>query len=207
MLQRTKEVAVNEHQAPTRQRIFEAAVAEFAEHGNAGARVDRIADTAHANKEAIYRYFGTKEELLRRVLDVYLDQRGEQLLPQSQNLDAYTAALFRYHQANPEFLRLTLWEALELGGLPDGASASHRQRHYQEKAGSVLAQQKDGKIDPGLDPRHLVVALIGLAAAWSMLPQMVRLVFGEEPGPDTIAEHEEFIAECARRIIAPPPAE
>ena len=56
----------------TRQRIFEAAVEEFATHGNAGARVDRIADKAQANKEAIYRYFGTKEELLRRVLDRYV---------------------------------------------------------------------------------------------------------------------------------------
>ena len=41
-----------------------------------------------ANKESIYRYFGTKDELLRRVLDRFLDERGEQLLPQSQDIDA-----------------------------------------------------------------------------------------------------------------------
>jgi AcrR family transcriptional regulator len=49
----------------TKRRIFEAAVEEFAEYGSAGARVDRIAAKARANKESIYRYFGTKEELLR----------------------------------------------------------------------------------------------------------------------------------------------
>jgi AcrR family transcriptional regulator len=201
----------------TRQRIFEAAVEEFAAYGNAGARVDRIADKAQANKEAIYRYFGTKEELLRRVLDLYLDERGEQLLPQSQDLDAYAAGLFTYHLDNPEFLRLTMWEALEMGGLgpgspdqgspdqgsPDQGSAAHRRAHYQEKVASVRAQQEDGKIDPGLDPRHLIVAILGLANVWHMMPQMVRLVFGAEPDEETIARQEEFVAECVRRIIAP----
>jgi AcrR family transcriptional regulator len=191
----------------TRQRIFEAAVEEFAAHGNAGARVDRIADRAQANKEAIYRYFGTKEELLRRVLDRYLDERGEQLLPRSQDLDTYAAGLFAYHLANPEFLRLTMWEALEMAGLgagsPDQGSAAHRRAHYQEKVASVGAQQQDGKIDPELDPRHLIVAILGLANVWQMMPQMVRLVFGAEPDEETIARQEQFVAECVRRIIAP----
>jgi AcrR family transcriptional regulator len=188
----------------TRERIFEAAVEEFAEHGNAGARVDRIAEKARANKESIYRYFGTKDELLRRVLDRYLDERGEQLLPKSQDLDSYAAGMFRYFLANPEFLRLTLWEALELGGEPDRGSMEHRRRHYQEKVGSIAEQQKEGKVDPDLDPRHLVVALCGIANVWLMMPQVVRLIFGEEPDEATIERHEEFIADIVRRIIAPP---
>lgn len=190
-------------QPPARERIFEAAVGEFAEHGNAGARIDRIAEKARANKESIYRYFGTKEELLRRVLDVYLDERGEQLLPRSQDLDAYAAGLFRFHLAEPEFLRLTLWEALELGGRPDSGSTAHRRAHYQQKVGSVRAQQNDGKIDPALDPRHLIVAILGLANVWQMVPQVVRLVFGAEPDEATAERHAEFVAECVRRIIAP----
>ena len=38
----------------TKRRIFEAATAEFADHGIAGARVDRIAARAGANKQLIY---------------------------------------------------------------------------------------------------------------------------------------------------------
>ena len=120
----------------TRQRIFEAAIEEFAAHGNAGARVDRIAEKARANKESIYRYFGTKDELLRRVLDRFADDRGEQLLPQSQEMDAYAAGLFRYFIAHPEFLRLSLWEGLELGAQPDQPAMEHRHRHYSEKLAS-----------------------------------------------------------------------
>ena len=133
----------------TRQRIFEAAIEEFAAHGNAGARVDRIAEKARANKESIYRYFGTKDELLHRVLDRFLDERGEQLLPQSQDMDAYAAGLFRYFAAHPEFLRLSLWEGLELGAGPDASAMDHRRRHYQEKLSSIAEQQEAGTIDPG----------------------------------------------------------
>jgi AcrR family transcriptional regulator len=187
----------------TRQRIFEAAIEEFAEHGNAGARVDRIAGKARANKESIYRYFGTKDELLRRVLDRFLDERGEQLLPRSQDVDAYAAGLFRYFAAHPEFLRLSLWEGLELGAHPDGCAMDHRRRHYQEKLGSIAEQQQAGKIDPDLDPRHLLVALLGIANYWLVMPQLVQAIFGAEPGAATLDRHEEFVAECVRRIVAP----
>src|SRR5262249_57954896 len=51
----------------TRARILDAAEAEFATYGIAGARVDRIAETAPANKALIYKYFGTKDELFDAV--------------------------------------------------------------------------------------------------------------------------------------------
>ena len=36
---------------------------EFSAYGIAGARVDRIASAAKANKQAIYAYFGSKDAL------------------------------------------------------------------------------------------------------------------------------------------------
>ena len=188
----------------TRQRIFDAAVEEFAAHGNAGARVDRIAEKARANKESIYRYFGTKDELLRRVLDRFLDERGEQLLPQSRDLDAYAAGLFGYFAAHPEFLRLSLWEGLEFGAAPDGSTVEHRRRHYQDKLAAITEQQRAGTIDPDLDPRHLLVVVLGVANYWHVLPQVVRIIFGEEPDRATLERHERFVAEAVRRIVATP---
>ena len=44
----------------TRRKILDAAVDEFAARGYAGARVDRIAATAHVNKRMIYHHFGNK---------------------------------------------------------------------------------------------------------------------------------------------------
>jgi len=54
--------------AATRARLLDAAYREFSDQGLAGARVDRIAAAARANKQAIYAYFGSKEDLFDAVL-------------------------------------------------------------------------------------------------------------------------------------------
>ncbi|MET7322823.1 TetR family transcriptional regulator, partial [Streptomyces sp. NPDC005549] len=51
----------------TRERILTAAMAEFARHGIAGARVDRIAKLARTSKERVYAYFRGKEALYAAV--------------------------------------------------------------------------------------------------------------------------------------------
>jgi hypothetical protein len=80
----------------------------------------------------------------------------------------------------------------------------HRRHHYREKLSSIAEQQEAGTIDPELDPRHLLITLLGIANYWHVLPQLVRVIFGTEPDAATIARHEEFVAECVRRIVAPP---
>ena len=53
----------------TREAILAAATHEFAQHGLAGARVDRIAERAGINKRMLYYYFGQKESLFLAVLE------------------------------------------------------------------------------------------------------------------------------------------
>ena len=65
--------AVHERRRPTpgpdsHERIFTAALAEFAARGVAGARVDRIAASAGLNKAMLYYHFGSKEHLYRAVI-------------------------------------------------------------------------------------------------------------------------------------------
>lgn len=191
----------------TRRRIFDAAVAEFAAHGAAGARVDRIAATAHANKESIYRYYGTKDELLRRVLDQYLAEKNARVDPATTSVDDYTAELFRSYIDEPDFLRLLMWEALERGGEPDGEVTEERRRHFRQKLDSIVEQQRAGTIDPDLDPRHLLTVLLGMANYWRVMPQMVRAIFDGEPDEEVLARHQAFIAACVRRVIAGPVAD
>jgi hypothetical protein len=56
----------------TRARLLEAATEEFARHGIAGARVDRIAAAARANKNLIYVYYTNKETLFRAVFEAHV---------------------------------------------------------------------------------------------------------------------------------------
>ena len=61
----------------TRRRILAAATAEFAEHGLAGARVDRIAAAAACSKERLYAHYGDKESLFTAVLNASFAHLGQ----------------------------------------------------------------------------------------------------------------------------------
>ena len=60
-------------------RILAAAVEEFAEHGFAGARVERISSQAGTVDRMLYYYYGNKERLYQAVLEqIYADMIGAQ---------------------------------------------------------------------------------------------------------------------------------
>src|SRR5512132_2561490 len=73
--QRRKVANVGQGSA-ARDAILQAAQREFAAKGLGGARVDEIAQRAGANKQLIYYYFGSKDDLYRAALEaVYAEIR------------------------------------------------------------------------------------------------------------------------------------
>lgn len=97
----------------TKEKILAAATDEFVQHGLNGARVDRIAANAGANKSLIYTYFGNKEELYTHVLEeTYRHiRKGEHELnlDQRQPEEAMRVLVCFTHDhfcANPEFIRM-----------------------------------------------------------------------------------------------------
>jgi AcrR family transcriptional regulator len=187
----------------TKGRIMAAALEEFATHGVAGARVDRIARNAKANKESIYRYYGLKGELLEQVLGEYLRHNGESVTPEANALDEYVSNLFRHYRHDPRYLRLCLWEGMECVSVPGSPALEERRSHFDSKLAVVRESQEAGSVDPDLDPRHLMIVLLGMVNYWFAVPQIVELLFGKEPDEEILAEHEKFLAEVCRRIIAP----
>src|SRR5947199_10639785 len=59
-----------ERSADTRGRILDAALSEFALHGLAGARTERIASASGVNKALLYYYFDSKEKLYLAALEM-----------------------------------------------------------------------------------------------------------------------------------------
>src|SRR3954462_14991298 len=98
--------------AATRARILEAAAAEFANFGIAGARVDRIADTAGANKAMLYRYFGSKDDLFEAVFTAHVLAFVDAVRFDATDLPAYAGRLFDSYVDHPRTLRLTHWYQL-----------------------------------------------------------------------------------------------
>lgn len=64
----------------TRQRILDAAICEFSEHGLAGARTSAIAAAAHVNKALLYYYFQDKEALYAAALEAVAGKVAESAL-------------------------------------------------------------------------------------------------------------------------------
>lgn len=188
----------------TRQRVLAAAECEFSRYGPAGARVDRIAAAAGANKQAIYHHFGTKDVLLATVLRQRLDALADDISMAPEHLEEYVGRLFDFHATHPELVRLILWEGLSITGGPVVAEEARR-AHYADKIEAVKRAQDAGTVDSALDPRHVVLAILSLIN-WSLAAsQVTRMLYlpDEDPtSPDNLAARRVFVVEAVRRICA-----
>src|SRR5450631_3982711 len=118
----------------SRAAILKAAVAEFSEHGIAGARTDAIARAAHVNKALLYYYFTDKDALFEAVLDhVFSGLRDrvmpvlESDLPPRQKMLEYLGAYFDYIAENPRFPRV-----VQSQWMRSGAGTSRMRRVAKE---------------------------------------------------------------------------
>ena len=184
----------------TRARIFEAAVAEFARHGIAGARIDRIATEAKANKQLIYAYFGNKAELFTQVLGKVMLDLAIAVPVDPDDIENWIDRLMDYHEAHPEVLRLLFWEGLEYGSGTELPDEAERQEHYRRKVAALRDGQARGVVTDAIAPRDLLFLLIAVANWAAVVPQMKRILLGGEP-----ADRERLrasVREAARRLTA-----
>src|SRR5438270_4387530 len=98
----------------TKRRLFQAATDEFTTHGIAGARIDRIAQAAGANKQLIYAYFGSKQELFEAVVSEHVTRFLAEVPLDATRLPEFGVAAYDFFLAHPEIVRLGSWHALEL---------------------------------------------------------------------------------------------
>jgi AcrR family transcriptional regulator len=184
--------------APTRARLIAAAIAEFADHGLAGARVDRIAAAAAANKRAIYDYFGNKERLFDAALISAISDLTEAVPLRPDDLPGYAAELFDYLLAHPGAVRMIAWRRLERPQAGPGLSGS-----YVEHMMQVRDQARPAPTGrpATIGPVDLVVLVIGLANAWHLSSSDLLPAAGQDPAdPQRIARHRRAVVEAARRV-------
>lgn len=146
--------------AATRRRILSAGVAEFAEFGIAGARVDRIAIAAGSNKQLIYQYFGNKEGLFRSVLVQELARATQGVHFPDDDLEQYAGAYFDFAMANPRLMRLVAWCGLEAMGVIEGIPRP------EPKIARVAAAQKSGTISSRFSPVFILSTISAVCTAW-----------------------------------------
>jgi AcrR family transcriptional regulator len=196
----------------TRRRILAAARREFARNGLGGARIDRIASRAEANKRMIYHYFGGKEALFTAVVEeAYADIRRAEAkldldaLEPEAALDALVTFTWRYHLKNPEFLTLVNSENL------------HRARHLKKSerirefypafvgrmARIVERGVAKGVFRPGLDPVQLNITLAAISYYYLTNRFTGAIVYARDlMAPEMLEARLALNLETMRRLLA-----
>ncbi|HLR95394.1 MAG TPA: TetR family transcriptional regulator [Jiangellaceae bacterium] len=181
----------------TRDRLLAAARDEFAAHGIAGARVDRIARVAGANKERIYGYFGSKENLFQAVIAAAKAEHTAALGEPSGDLAEYVGRLYDHHREHPTLLRLMQWEALYYGDQRP-AEDNGRADLYRDKV-AALANAMGGSTHR--DAAATLLILIGLAAWPHTAPQLRRFLVDTDDEEATHQAVRQHVVEFARAAL------
>ena len=180
----------------TRERILQAATKEFARHGIAGARVDRIAKDARANKNLIYVYFGSKEALFTAVLGRHLQGLYDEVPVTPHDLPDYAVRLFDYALAHPDLTRLFAWSGLERRA----PEPPEQTAGTAEKLRGIVQAQADGIVQKEDTPAFLLSVIIAVAGAWTAANPYSVVIDPASAKDPTV--HREAIRRAAERLCA-----
>jgi TetR/AcrR family transcriptional regulator len=157
----------------SRERILAGGSAEFAAHGFAGARIDRIARRTKLNVRMIYYHFGSKTGLYRGVLESIYEQMGRIVEGRTQAPSDTEDAFGMYFDAlvaEPHFAQILVHELLDgakhLRALwkerPELCERIHTSARHIVEAGAQGGFLR--KVDPALTVLTLITMTSFLAA-------------------------------------------
>lgn len=182
-----------------RERLLDVAITLFSRQGIAATPLSAIARRARVTPAMLHYYFGSRERLLdalveERIVPLMATLQGDldaAALAPRERIFAFVRDLFALLTANPWLPTLWLREVLSDGGLLRERLLAHvGARIAPRLSGTIAAAQAQGTLNPELDPRLVVVSLIGLTlfplaarALWT------RLLDAGDVGPDQLARH------------------
>jgi AcrR family transcriptional regulator len=192
----------------TKINILVAALAEFADKGLAGARVDEIAKKTSTSKHMIYYYFGNKEGLYQAVLKRAYDnfRIAEQAVDYASldPVDAMRSLIgqtFNMHVENPLSVRIIMGENLNNGEHIGKIAGLDERRAILVTIEQILTRGVASRqFRAGLDPLHIHMT----ASALSFYFIANRFTFGMIFGLDyksaaVVAERRTEIIETVLR--------
>jgi AcrR family transcriptional regulator len=175
----------------SRRRLLDAGAVEFAAHGVAGARVDRISGEAKVSKAQLYAYYGSKESLFDAVLFDQVNAILDTAPLTAEDLPGYAVNLYDAYLGSPQLVRLATWARLERS--PTGHLFTEADE--TPKIEAIARAQEAGYIAsayPAADVHSMVIAL---AMTWA--PSSLTYTATTE---DAAADHERRRASLAAAV-------
>jgi AcrR family transcriptional regulator len=183
--------------ASTRERILDAALAAFSEHGFDGATTRAIATRAGVNLGLIPYYFGGKEGLWREAVDrAFGDLRrglADVLGDLSAGNDRERAARLirgyvRFVAAHPEFVRLMHEEGKRDSRRMRWLVDRHVRPLFEATCHMIEQGERISRLPAGVDPLHFYYILAGsVGILFHQAPECRRLT-GVDPRADAVVE-------------------
>lgn len=184
----------------TRKLIVDAAVAEFAAHGYAGARVSAIAARAGVNQQLISYYFDGKECLYQAISERWRPRQSELVAPGTplpEQLRRYALEAL----SNPDGVRLFAWSGLEYTGPESDPDQTPRSEQLQGTVDEIRARQRAGRLPAEVDPACLTIMLMAAAMAATTLPHVIEGVCRADPrSPEFLHHYADQVATVARLL-------
>jgi TetR/AcrR family transcriptional regulator len=194
----------------TRERILQAAEAEFGDYGYAGARVSRIAARAGVNAQLISYYFEGKAGLYQALLSQWREVTADLSRP-DRPLNEIVAGFARAAATHRWWIRLLVWQAL--GDSPDhpethtgfGIEAVNEPDCLTQQVVELRRRQAAGELATDLDAAHLLLALFAVASAPTVLPHIAQRIVGVDPASEEfLAAYIDQIARLVRHLETAP---
>ncbi|MEX1081692.1 MAG: TetR/AcrR family transcriptional regulator [Halofilum sp. (in: g-proteobacteria)] len=177
-----------------RDRLLEAALAEFAEHGFGGASMRRIAQAAGATPAMAHYYFGDKRGLYRAILEHTLAPALAEIRGQTQEaleggdpIARFVRAFMRRLAGEPGIAAVLardlltpdseIREVLIRGSGRSGADAVR---------GIIRHEIGCGRLRRDLDPELAALSLLSLCAFPFLAPPVAGHVLDEPPTPEQV---------------------
>ena len=191
--------------------ILEVAMAEFAEKGLAGARIDEIAAATQTSKRMIYYYFGSKEglylavleESYRRMREIESQQHLENLAPEAA-LRRLVEFTFDHHVSHENYIRLVISENMNRGQF---LAQSQSIQQLNVPAISAIRQLYErgvasGDFRPGLDPIDIHASISALTFFNVSNRHTFGLIFKRDlTDPEVAAQRRANITEMVLRFV------
>ncbi|MDF1544708.1 MAG: TetR/AcrR family transcriptional regulator [bacterium] len=186
----------------TQQRILSSAIREFAEFGKAGARVDRIAETAGVNKAMIYYHFNSKENLYYEAIAEHISQVTANLqrrVSSSNTLEEIISSVVDEYilifGSDPCFKQILLRELAEEGSpiIAKIAETISRSGVPNILYNKLLSEMEKGRIKQ-LDIRQAIASLISMNIGFFIVSPIVVKVLN-------ISDIDSFLSARRKAVV------
>ncbi len=190
----------------TKEKIINAAVSEFSKGGYPGARVENIASNAGVNKAMIFYYFGSKEELYKKIIKKIISELFEViknsggLIPDIKPeifIENFTENYIRFFSGNREYMKIIGTDLIQN---PINFKGALKNVFESDIKGIPLNIQntfrewyKQGKITEP-EPMHLFLNIMSLCIFPLIAKAFPEVIF------DVDLENEKFIEERIRSV-------